>query len=263
MIIIGERINGLFKDIAQGIQEKDPKPIQEWAVKQTDLGAGYLDVNTGPAVEDSPGVMEWLVKVVQDVVDTPVAIDTTNVAAIEAGLKVHRGQALINSTTAQREKLEVLLPLAKEYNAKIIGLAMDKTGVPKNVDMRMAMAMEIVAACDEFGFPMEDLFIDPLILPVNVAQDHAPEVLETIRQIRILASPPPKTVVGLSNVSQNCTNRSLINRTFLVMAIAAGLDAAIAEADDKDLVDAIATAEIIMNHDVYCDSYLDIYRRKD
>jgi 5-methyltetrahydrofolate corrinoid/iron sulfur protein methyltransferase len=121
--------------------------------------------------------------------------------------------------------------------------------------------MEIVANVDAHGIPMENLFIDPLILPVNVAQEHAPEVLDTIRQVKLLADPAPKTVLGLSNVSQNCNNMKLINRIFVVMAMEAGLDAAIMEANDEDLVDAIATAEIVLGNDVYCDSFLNQFRK--
>ncbi|KXS44572.1 MULTISPECIES: methyltetrahydrofolate cobalamin methyltransferase [unclassified Candidatus Frackibacter] len=261
MIIIGERINGMFNDIGEAIKNQDPKPIQKWAVKQLEAGANYLDANVGPAVEDSPEVMKWLVEVIQDEVDAPVALDTTNIDAIEAGLEVHKGTAMINSTTAQPEKLERILPLVKEYDAEIIGLAMDKSGVPKDAETRTAKAMEIIANADAHGIPMENVFIDPLILPVNVAQEHAPEVLDTIRQVKLLADPAPKTVLGLSNVSQNCNNMKLINRIFMVMAMAAGLDAAIMEADDEDLVDAIATAEILLGNDVYCDSFLNQFRK--
>lgn len=261
MIIIGERINGMFNDIGEAIKNEDPEPIQEWAVKQVEAGADYLDANVGPAVEDSPEVMKWLVEVIQDEVDAPVALDTTNVDAIEAGLEVHEGSAMINSTTAQPEKMESILPLVAEYDAKVIGLAMDKSGVPKDAETRTAKAMEIIANADARGIPMENLFIDPLILPVNVAQDHAPEVLETIQRVKKLADPAPNTVLGLSNVSQNCNNMKLINRTFLVMAMAVGLDAAIAEANDEDLIDAVATAEIVLNNDVYCDSFLNQFRK--
>lgn len=262
MIIIGERINGMFNDIGEAIKNEDPEPIQEWAVKQVEAGADYLDANVGPAVEDSPEVMKWLVEVIQDEVDAPVALDTTNVDAIEAGLEVHEGSAMINSTTAQPEKMESILPLVAEYDANVIGLAMDKSGVPKDAETRTAKAMEIIANADARGIPMENLFIDPLILPVNVAQDHAPEVLETIQRVKKLADPAPNTVLGLSNVSQNCNNMKLINRTFLVMAMAVGLDSVIAEANDEDLIDAVATAEIVLNNDVYCDSFLNQFKKK-
>jgi len=260
MILIGERINGMFKDIRRAIGEGDKGPVHEWAVKQTKAGADYLDINVGPASDDPIKAMVWLVEAAQEATDTPLCLDSTNYDAIEAGLERCKKPALINSVPADRPKLERVLPMAKKYGASVIGLAMDAKGIPKNAENRLALAMEIVAACMEFEVPLEDLFIDPLILPVNVAQDHAPEVLETMRQVPLLSNPAPKTVVGLSNVSQKCVNRSLVDRTFLAMAMAAGLDAAILNVCDDELIDTIATARIILNKDIYCDSYLKVYK---
>jgi len=263
MILIGERINGMFRDIREAILNRDPEPVKRHAMLQTENGARYLDINTGPTVapEDQPATMEWLVKVTQEASHLPCCIDSTNPEAIEAGLKVHRGKAMINSTTADQWKMEIYLPMAAKYGAAIIGLAMNEKGVPKDANDRLALAMEIVANADAHGIPMEELYIDPLVLPANVGQDHGPEVLETIRQVKLLASPPPKTVVGLSNISQRCPNRPLLNRTFLVMGMACGLDAAIADVEDNELVDMAATANIILNKEIYCDSYLKTFRQ--
>jgi len=260
MLLIGERINGMFKDIGRAIRQRDPKPIQEWAIKQTKYGAHYLDVNTGPAIDDKVSAMKWLVNTIQEVTDTPLCLDSTDYDAIEAGLALCKRPAMINSVHADREKIERVFPMAKHYGAKLIGLTMDKKGVPKDSDDRTALAMEIVAAADEFGFPMEELYIDPLILPVNVAQEHAIEVLKTIRNVKLLANPAPKTILGLSNVSQKALNRPLIDRTYLVMAMGAGLDAAICNVADEELIDAVATARILLNQDVYADSYLKVFK---
>ncbi|ADG82025.1 dihydropteroate synthase DHPS [Thermincola ferriacetica] len=262
--IIGERINGLFTDIREAIANKDPKPIQQWAVKQAEKGAAWLDINTGPisSKEEQAEVMEWLVKTAQEAVDLPCAIDTTNPLAMEAGLKVHKGKAMINSTTAEQAKMEVFFPMAAKYNAALVALAMNEKGVPKSAEDRTALAMELVAMADAYGIPFQDLYIDPLVLPVNVAQEHAPEALEALRQVKLLSNPAPKTTVGLSNISQKAPNRPLINRTFLAMAMVCGLDSAIMDADDDDLVDTAATASIILNQSIYCDSYLKIFRQK-
>ncbi|WP_227766243.1 methyltetrahydrofolate cobalamin methyltransferase [Zhaonella formicivorans] len=260
MIIIGERINGMFSDIKKAILEKDPKPVQMWAKKQEEGGARYLDINVGPATSDKVGAMKWLVEVTQEVTDLPLCLDSTNFEAIEEGLKLCKKPAIINSTSAQREKIEIAFPLAIKYGASLIGLTMDKKGIPKDADTRLAFAMELVAAADEFGLPMEDLFIDPLILPCSVAQDHAPEVLKTLQQIKMLANPAPKTIIGLSNVSNNCLDRPLVNRTYLAMAMACGLDAAIADANDDGLIEVAATAEILLNQKIYCDSYVKLFR---
>ncbi|MDD2498868.1 MAG: methyltetrahydrofolate cobalamin methyltransferase [Desulfitobacteriaceae bacterium] len=262
MIIIGERINGMFKDIGQAVSEKNPKPLQEWAIKQKEGGAHYLDINTGPSCEDRVAGMKWMVEVVQEVSDLPLVLDSTNYDAIEAGLELCKKPAMINSCPAEQPKIERVFPMAVKHNAKIIGLTMNEKGIPKNAENRIALAMELVAAADEYGLPMEDLFIDPLILPVNVAQDHVPEVLEAIHQVKMLADPAPKTVLGLSNVSQKSPDRPLINRTYLAMAMACGLDAAIADANDDALMEAAATAEILLNQSIYCDSYVKVFRTR-
>ncbi len=262
MFIIGERINGMFKDIAQAIREQDPRAVQEWARRQEAAGARYLDINTGPAAKDPVKVMRWLVEVTQEASDLPLALDSTNYDAIEAGLEVCKRPAMINSVPAEWPKMERVFGMAQKYNSAVIGLAMNEQGIPKDADTRVALAMELVACADSYGIPMEDLYIDPLVLPCNVGQDHGPEVMVTLRQIKLLADPPPRTVVGLSNISQGTKNRELINRIFAAMAVANGLDAAIADACDDHLVEAIATARIIMNLDIYCDSYVDVYRKQ-
>ncbi len=264
MIIIGERINGMFKDIGEALKNKDPKALQHWALKQEEGGAHFLDVNSGPAIpkEERPQAYEWMVNVIQEVSNLPLCLDSTNYDAIEAGLKLLKRPGMINSVPAERDKIERVFPMAVQYNAAVIGLTMDKVGIPKNSENRIAFAMELVAAADEYGLPMEDLYIDPLILPCNVAQDHAPEVLEAIRMVKTLSNPAPKTVLGLSNVSQKAPDRPLINRTYMAMAIACGLDAAIVDANDDDLIATAATADILLNKSIYCDSYVKVFKSR-
>ena len=263
MEIIGERINGMYKDIKGAIIALDKKVIQDWAIKQTDNGATWLDVNTGAAAEDPFAAMKWLVETIQEVVDTPLALDSTNYDLIEEGLKLCKRPAMINSCHADRYKIERVFPMAVQYNAKVIGLAMSETsGIPKSADDRIALSMEMIAAADEFGLPMQDLYIDPLILPVNVAQDHPVEAMETIRGVKEFTGGLVKTVVGLSNVSQKCNNKHLINRTMLAMLMACGLDAAIADANDDELMDTAAAARIILNKEIYCDSFAELFKSK-
>ncbi len=259
MLVIGERINGMFRDIAKAIREKDPKPVQEWAQKQEYMGAAYLDINVGPAVSDKVEPMKWLVEVTQEVTKLPLCLDSTDYDAIEEGLKLCKQPAMINSVPAVQEKMDRVFPLAKEYDAEVIGLAMSEEGVPKDTESRVALAMELVANCDAHGVPLDSLYIDPLALPANVGQDHGPEVLETLRQVKLLSDPPPKTTVGLSNISQGTKNREILNRTFAVMGMACGLDSAVADACDEELMAAIATARVILNKDIYADSYIEIF----
>ena len=262
MFIIGELINGMYQNIGKAIKEKDKAVIQKCALQQVKSGADALDINCGPASRDPLSDIQWLVEAVQEVTDKPLALDSSKPKVIEAGLKVIKNKAVINSTTADSEKLEIIVPLAKKYNAKLIGLTISAKGIPQNKDQRLELAANIVATCSDQGFPIEDLYLDPIVLPVNVAQAQMRDILEAIREFKIISEPQPKTIVGLSNVSQGSCVRSIINRTFLTMALAYGLDAAILDPLDKELMDAAITAELILNKHIYCDSYLDAYRRR-
>ncbi len=262
MFIIGELINGMYQNIGKAIKERNKKAIQKCALEQIEAGADCLDVNCGPASKDPVSDMQWLIEAIQEITDKPLALDSSKPKVIESGLKIIKNKAVINSTTADPEKLEVLVPLAKEYNAKLIGITISAKGIPQNKDQRLELAAAIVATCEEKGFSIGDLYLDPIVLPVNVAQAQMKDILESIHEFKIISEPPPKTIVGLSNVSQGTNVRNLVNRTFLTMALAYGLDAAILDPMDKDLLDALITAELILNKHIYCDSYLEAYRKK-
>lgn len=258
MFIIGERINGMFSDIARAIREKDPGPVQEWACRQEAMGADYLDLNVGPAAVDRVSAMRWLVDVTQQASKLPLCLDSTDYDAIEAGLEICKDPAMINSVPAIQEKMDRAFAMAANYGAEIIGLTMNEAGIPRDADGRVALAVELMANCDAHAVPVDRLYIDPLVLPVNIGQDQCPAIFETLRQIKLLSDPPPKTTLGLSNVSQGTQNRELINRVFVVMAMACGLDSIIGDACDEELIKAVATARILLNKDIYCDSYINI-----
>ena len=176
--------------------------------------------------------MEWIVDAIQAVTDVPLSLDTTNLAAIEAGLKRVKKPAFINSTSAEDERLATVPPLAAQYGAKLVALTMAKEGIPVAAEERVAIAMEkLIPRAMEVGIPMENLYLDPLVLTVAGTQEYVPNAVEAVRMFKQLMDPPPMTVVGLSNVSNSVPveNRSLINRTYLVMLMAVGLDAAIAD----------------------------------
>jgi len=262
MILIGERINAGFKDIAAAIREKDPTAVTKWAVAQAEAGADYLDVNIGAASRD-PADMAWLVEVVQKAVPTKISVDSTKVDAVEAGLNAIDGRGcLINSTTAEPEKLEKLVPMAVEHNASLLGLAMDEQGSPQNVERRVENAAMIFMAAVEAGLPPERLFLDPILMPIKFMQEQAVNVLDAIEQFTHLSDPPPHISVGLSNIGNKVTERGRVIRTFLVMAMARGLDAAICDACDKELTAAVATAELVLNKEIYSDSYVRAFRMR-
>jgi 5-methyltetrahydrofolate corrinoid/iron sulfur protein methyltransferase len=204
-------------------------------------------------------MMEWLVKTIQEVVDVPLSLDTTNAAAMEAGLKVHKGQALINSASGEKERLETMMAMAAKYGARVIGLALSESGIPRDASERCIIAADILGAAAVHGVPAEDLYLDPLILPIGVAQQQAAEVLEAVKMFKQLSDPAPRTVVGLSNVSNGSPKevQTILNRTFLIMLMNSGLDAAIADSLDKDLMDAVKSVAVFSNEVLYCHSYLE------
>jgi len=269
MILIGERINGMFKDVKQAIAQKDKQVIQNLAKKQVEAGATFLDVNVGTAAADQEGTMQWLVETIQETCSAPLSLDSQKLPVIAAGLKVVNAKAglIINSTPLNKKSDEEILDrymeMAKQAGPKasIITLTMDKNGVPQDVDSRVAIAAEIVQKATEIGFDTQRLFIDPIILPVKVpnAQVQPGNILTAVEQIRYLADPPPHITVGLSNLSQGTTERSLINRVFLAMAVSHGLDSAIVDVLDERLMDVLATAEMLMNKQLYSDSFLKVY----
>lgn len=262
MFIIGELINGMYDNIGRAIKEKDKKEIQRCALEQIGCGADALDINCGPASKQPLLDMPWLVESVQEVTDRPLCLDSSNLKVITAGLKAAKNKTIINSVTADSEKLDTLIPLANQYGAQLIGITISKKGIPQNKDQRLELAATIVSTCVDQGFPIEDLYLDPIVLPVNVAQAQLKDILESIREFKIISEPAPKTTLGLSNVSQSTNARNLINRTFLTMAIAYGLDSAILDPKDNQLMDSLITAELILNKNIYCDSYLEAYRKK-
>jgi 5-methyltetrahydrofolate corrinoid/iron sulfur protein methyltransferase len=262
VIVIGELINGMYKDVGKAIVNKESDVIQHLAEDQVRAGATILDVNTGPYSNNPKDDMKWLVETIQGVVQVPLSLDSTKADVIEEGLKLAAKRAVINSTNADEAKMSTIFALAKKYNTQVIGLAMDKSGVPNSKERRLELAATIVAKAMEFEISPEDLFLDPIVLPVNVAQAQGREVLESIREFRLLCDPAPQTTIGLSNVSQGTKFRPLVNRTFLTMAIANGLTSAILDPLDKELMDAMITAELVLNKAIYCDSFLDAYRKR-
>jgi 5-methyltetrahydrofolate corrinoid/iron sulfur protein methyltransferase len=260
MFIISERINGMFRNVRNAIAEKDAGGIKQIAKEQLAAGADALDVNVGTASRDKVGVMQWLVETIQEVTDKPLCLDTPIAEVMEAALRVCDNPKIINSTNGEKERLDALLPLAAEYHADIIGLTMDKKGIPRDASGRTEIALQILASAMEHGIEPDRLYIDPVVLPVNAVQQQAPNTLKALGEIRLLSDPPPKTVVGLSNISQGAQMRGLINRTYLVMCIANGLDAAIIDPMDREMVDAVITADLLMNRAIYADDFLKAYR---
>ncbi len=246
MIIIGECIHIIAPKVRQAFEERDTETIQKMAIAQVEGGAQILDLNIGPQKKRGVEIMEWLVDAVQDVVDVPLSLDTTNLAAIEAGLKRCKGRAIVNSTSGEAERLEKVPLVAAKYGAGIIALTMAKSGIPITAEERVGIALELlIPRAIEVGIPMDDLYVDPLALTVAGCQEYAVPSIETVRYLKQAFDPAPMTTIGLSNVSNTVPdeNRSLINRTYAVMLMATGLDTAIADPLDEELKEAIRIVE--------------------
>jgi 5-methyltetrahydrofolate corrinoid/iron sulfur protein methyltransferase len=238
MYIIGENIHIISPRVKEAFAQQDLRFFQNLAVKQVEAGADMLDLNIGPQKKAGHEILPWLVKGVQEVVDVPLSLDTTNLAAIEEGLKVANRQCVINSVSAEEERLEVVPLVAKKYNAKLIALTMGKGGIPVSAEERANIALEkLIPRAIEVGMAMDDLLIDPLVLTVSGCQEYCPHCVEAVRILKVAGDPPPMTNVGLSNVSNAVPHemRPLINRTYLVMLMAAGVDYVIADPLDSDL----------------------------
>ena len=247
MYIIGENIHIISKAVKEALRDRDAKFFQELAVKQVEAGAQALDLNLGPRKKDWEEVFPWMVETVEAVTDVPLSFDSTNILGIEAGLKkVTKAQPIINSTSAEPERLEKVPLLAKQYNAQLIALTMGKSGIPVGADERVTIALEaLIPRMLEIDYPITDLIIDPLALTVSGCQEYGPELIEAVRTLQFAWDPPPMISVGLSNVSNAVPreNRDLINRVYCAMLMGAGLQMMIADPLDAELKETIRIIE--------------------
>jgi len=247
MYIIGENIHIISPKVKEALADRDAKFFQELAVAQVEAGAQAVDLNLGRQKHDWEEVFPWLTKVVEEVVDVPLCFDSTNLDGIVAGLKaVTKAQPIINSTSAEAERLESVPPVAKEYNARLIALTMAKSGIPVGADERVNLALEfLLPRAMEVDLPITDLIIDPLVLTVSGCQEYCPECIEAVRMLQYAGDPPPAVSVGLSNVSNAVPHeiRPLLNRVYGVMMMGAGLKMMIADPLDEKLKEAIRIVE--------------------
>ncbi|MCM8772909.1 MAG: dihydropteroate synthase [Candidatus Omnitrophica bacterium] len=237
MILIGENINIMNKKIKFAMVERKKEIIQKIAIESKENGMNFLDINIGPARKDGPFLMEWIIKIIREVCDLPLSLDTTNIEAIKVGLEMEGERAMINSIQATEERMEELLPFVKKYNCKFIGLLLSKEGMPRDENERGAIAANFLAKIDEYGISHSLVYFDPIVLPVRFQQEQVVAVIEFMKMFKELF-PDCNSTCGLSNVSNGALNelRGLINRTYLVMLWKYGLSSAIVDAYDKELI---------------------------
>jgi 5-methyltetrahydrofolate corrinoid/iron sulfur protein methyltransferase len=238
MYIIGENIHIISEKVKEALKARDSEFFMDLALRQVEAGAQAVDINLGPRKKDWDEVFPWIIKAIETVVDVPLSIDTTNFDGIEAALKtVTKAQPIINSTSAEAERLERIPLLAKKYNAKVIGLTMGASGIPIAADDRINIAVEsLIPRMVELDYSVENLIIDPLVLTVSGCQEYCPQLIEAVRTLQYAWDPAPSISVGLSNVSNSVPNenRPLINRVYLAMLMGVGLKMMIADPfDDK------------------------------
>ncbi len=237
VICVGENINIMTKSIASAIKERNAKVIQDMAKKEVECGVHYLDLNIGPARKGGDEIMSWLVNTVQEVADLPMSLDTTNPIAMEAGLKVHKGKALINSVSLQPERMESLFPLIKKYNTDVVGLLWGKEGMPRDANERAALAVDLIYMANEAGIATENIWIDPIVTPVSVEINQVKSCLEFMSMLKDIA-PEAKSIVGVSNISNGTPKelRPYLNRTYLIMLMKYELHASILDAFDSEII---------------------------
>ena len=259
MLIIGERINSSLSGVAEAIAGRDAAFIQGLARKQAEAGAHFLEVNAASPPGEEADNLAWLVRTAQEAVDLPLCLDSASPAAVEAALSVHRGRAIVNSITGEPGRAEGLLPLVKRHGCQVVGLAVGPEGVPRSAPERLSVARGLVEVVKGYGIPVDDLYLDPAVLPVSVDGEAGGVVLQALRDIKSALG--VKTILGVSNISFGLPRRRLLHRTFLAAAMALGLDAAILDPLDRELMATATAAQALWGEDEYCTAYLAAYRQ--
>jgi 5-methyltetrahydrofolate--homocysteine methyltransferase len=258
-VIIGERINPTGRKIlAAEMAAGDFSRVEADARAQVEAGAHMLDVNAGIPLADEPAILARAIKLVQSITDVPLSIDSSIVAALEAGLAVYQGKALVNSVTGEDERLESVLPLVKKYGAAVVAISNDETGISEDPNVRFAVAKKIVERAADHGIKREDIVVDPLVMPIGAINTAGRQVMQLLHRLRTELK--VNTSCGASNVSFGLPNRDGINAAFLTMAISAGLTSAITNPLHPDVVRACMGADVMMGHDPHCAQWIRKYR---
>jgi len=250
-VIIGERINPTGRKLlAAEMAAGDYSRVIKDALAQVEAGAHMLDVNAGIPMSDEPAILAAAIKIVQSITDVPLSIDSSIIAALESGLSVYQGKALVNSVTGEEERLELVLPLIKKYGAAVIAISNDETGISENPEVRLAVARKIIERAQDHGIPKEDILIDPLVMPIGAVRTAGRQVFEIVRRCRDELG--VNTCCGASNVSFGLPNRGPLSATFLAMAIGAGLTSAITNPIEEHIRTAIRAADVMTGNDENC-----------
>jgi 5-methyltetrahydrofolate--homocysteine methyltransferase len=258
-VMIGERINPTGRKIlAEEMKNGDFTRVEMDTVAQIAAGAQMLDVNAGIPLADEPKILADTIKLVQSITDVPLSIDSSIVAALEAGLAVYQGRPLVNSVTGEEDRLEDVLPLIKKYNCAVVAISNDETGISEDPNVRFEVAKRIVERAQDFGIKAEDVVVDPLVMPVGAINDAGKQVLHLISRLRNELK--VNTTCGASNFSFGIPNRNGMNASFISMAMGAGMTSAIVNPLHSEVVQAVRAADVVMGNDPDCANWLSCYR---
>ena len=258
-VIIGERINPTGRKLlAKEMSEGDFSRVEKDTLEQVAAGAQMLDVNAGIPLADEPKILADSIKLVQSLTDVPLSIDSSIVAALESGLKVYKGKALLNSVTGEEERLEAVLPLVKKYGCAVVAISNDETGISEDPDVRFKVAKKIVERAADYGIPNHDVVVDPLVMPIGAINSAVKQVMSLVRRLKDELK--VNTTCGASNVSFGLPNRHGINAAFLTMAIASGLTSAITNPLEENVIQAVLGADVMMGNDPDCSKWIKKYR---
>jgi 5-methyltetrahydrofolate--homocysteine methyltransferase len=259
MIIVGEKINSSRKSIAQALEKRDDEFIRSVAREQAQAGAHYIDVNAGTYVDEEVDYLCWLVEVVQGTVDLPLCLDSPNPHALIEAIKRHKGEPMINSISLEKDRFPALLSVVTAQPCKVVALCMAQTSMPRTVEERVSVGAELIGKLTDEGIPVEKIYVDPLVQPVAVDTAMGLAALGAVHRI-MSDFPGVNTICGLSNISFGLPKRHLINRSFLALAMAYGLSAAILDPTDPKITATLLAVDMLLGRDEYCQSFIEAYQ---
>jgi 5-methyltetrahydrofolate--homocysteine methyltransferase len=259
-VVIGERINPTGRKLlAEQMKAGDYSRVEADALAQAAAGAQVLDVNAGIPLADEPKILADCIRQLQSVTDVPLCIDSSMVEALEAGLAVYQGKALLNSVTGEEERLERVLPLVRKYGCAVIAISNDETGISQDIDVRFEVARRILGRARDHGIPASDVIVDPLVMPIGAINSAGCQVMQLVRRLREELG--VNTTCGASNLSFGLPNRNGLNAAFISMAIGAGMTSAITNPLHPELMQAVRGANVVMGHDPLCAAWMRHYRQ--
>lgn len=260
MLVIGEKINGAIPSVKEAITKRDEAFIRDLAKRQVNVGVDYLDVCAGTGANQEADALNWLIDIVQDETETPLCIDSPNAKILEQVMPRVKHCGLINSVSGEGDKCDVIYPLMKGSEWKVVALTCDNNGIPETAQQKVAIAENLIEEAAKYGVTPDRIFIDPLVLSLAAVNDCMLTFMDAVKEIKSLY-PTVNTVSGLSNISYGMPYRKIVNQNFLTLALAAGMDAAIIDPENRDMYATIYAVEALLNRDKHCRNYNKAFRQ--